>query len=106
MFQGMKQDELFIRSEVDVLRSRSLARRVVQDLSLTEDPEFNRYLRPEEPGLLPVVPVPGWLPGWLHGAWTTVFGEEAQSAQDVSPAKIGRAHVCTPVTNANLVCRL
>src|SRR3546814_14412731 len=42
MFQGMKQDELFIRSEVDVLRSRSLARRVVQDLSLTEDPELDR----------------------------------------------------------------
>src|SRR3546814_745288 len=103
MFQGMKQDELFIRSEVEVLRSRSLARRVVQDLSLTEDPEFNRYLRPEEPGLLPVVPVPGWLPGWLHGAWTTVFGEEAQSAQDVSPARVMSSVISTVQRNLTVL---
>src|SRR3546814_10036529 len=27
-------------------------------------------------------------------------------AASVHPKKIGRAHVCTPVTNAHLVCRL
>src|SRR3546814_6725448 len=29
-----------------------------------------------------------------------------QRAATREPAKIGRAHVCTPVTNAHLVCRL
>src|SRR3546814_8032150 len=28
------------------------------------------------------------------------------AARDIATAKIGRAHVCTPVTNAHLVCRL
>src|SRR3546814_2427746 len=28
------------------------------------------------------------------------------TVQSVQRAKIGRAHVCTPVTNAHLVCRL
>src|SRR3546814_8593185 len=31
---------------------------------------------------------------------------EAVQAAQVALAKIGRAHVCTPVTNAHLVCRL
>src|SRR3546814_6603691 len=41
---------------------------------------------------------------WVPGCAT---GEEAYSiAILLKEAKIGRAHVCTPVTNAHLVCRI
>src|SRR3546814_5289145 len=42
-----------------------------------------------------------WLPGQgLTNALRITIGTEAQTRE------IGRAHVCTPVTNAHLVCRL
>ena len=44
-----------LNSQVQVLRSRSLARDVVQRLGLAEDPEFNRTLQP--PGLVDRVKV-------------------------------------------------
>src|SRR3546814_9139765 len=40
------------------------------------------------------------LPGW------TFFLTHDISLTWTRPSKIGRAHVCTPVTNAHLVCRL
>src|SRR3546814_8973174 len=41
-------------------------------------------------------------------AWANaLFGQLIVEIADKRPAlQIGRAHVCTPVTNANLVCRL
>src|SRR3546814_10633102 len=42
-------------------------------------------------GALAALPARAQLPGWI---------------MDKAPAEIGRAHVCTPVTNAHLVCRL
>jgi capsular exopolysaccharide synthesis family protein len=44
----MRPDDSVIRSEVDVLRSRWLTRRVVEKLNLVDDPEFNPTLRPRE----------------------------------------------------------
>lgn len=52
-------------SEVYVLRSRDLALRVVDVLSLVEDPEFNPLLVPPEPA-------------W----WTRLFGGDAEAAVD------------------------
>jgi capsular exopolysaccharide synthesis family protein len=49
---GLNKDTALINSEIDVLRSRGLAERVVDDLALLADPEFNSYLRHDEPGLL------------------------------------------------------
>lgn len=40
-------DQNGINTELEVLRSRGLLEKLVADLSLTEDPEFNHALRPE-----------------------------------------------------------
>lgn len=47
---GLSGESEVIESEVQLLRSRSIARRVIEKLQLHEDPEFNPALR--EPGLL------------------------------------------------------
>lgn len=43
---GQPPDEAFILSELDVIRSRSLAERVINKLRLDESPDFNESLRP------------------------------------------------------------
>ncbi|QJE73269.1 polysaccharide biosynthesis tyrosine autokinase [Aerophototrophica crusticola] len=49
---GLSKDSALIRSQMDILKSRALARRVVDKLDLEQDPEFNFALQPFEPGLL------------------------------------------------------
>ncbi|MGH6958692.1 MAG: Wzz/FepE/Etk N-terminal domain-containing protein [Caulobacteraceae bacterium] len=51
---GLPPDSTVVDTEVEVLRSRSLADRVVNALKLDDDPEFNVKLRPANPvtGLL------------------------------------------------------
>lgn len=44
---GAPQDEASILTEIEVIRSRKLAERVIDLLRLDQDPEFNRKLRPE-----------------------------------------------------------
>ena len=44
-------DAATMESEIEFLRSRAFARRLAEDLSLDQDPEFNVALRPEEPSL-------------------------------------------------------
>lgn len=44
---GQPQDAAAILSEMEVLKSRSLAQRLVEKLDLDQDPEFNSKLRPE-----------------------------------------------------------
>ena len=67
----LRPDASVIRSEVDVLRSRWLAHRVVQELNLANDPEFNPSLRAPEPRLLVRLAAIAWLPqrlrDWLGG---------------------------------------
>lgn len=48
---AIRPDDTVIRSEVDVLRSRWLARRVVHELELVDDTEFNPTLKDPEAGL-------------------------------------------------------
>lgn len=43
---GLGSDSVVINTEVQVLQSRLLLGQVVDDLNLTEDPEFNPFLRP------------------------------------------------------------
>ncbi|MEM0922879.1 MAG: polysaccharide biosynthesis tyrosine autokinase [Pseudomonadota bacterium] len=52
---GISGDFIAINTETEVLRSRKLISRVVDDLRLIEDPEFNPYLR--QPA------------GWTESAW-------------------------------------
>lgn len=48
---GQPQDEAAIMSEIEVLKSRRLAQRVIDKLSLEQDPEFNPALVPESFGV-------------------------------------------------------
>jgi exopolysaccharide transport family protein len=50
VMSGLPADSATVDSEVEILRSRALAARVVDRLNLTEDPEFNSSLR--EPSVL------------------------------------------------------
>lgn len=73
VMSGLSGEATVVNSEAEVLRSRSLIGRVVRDLDLTADPEFNPELRPRgrlallrdrisaalrTRGLLPAVPPP------------------------------------------------
>lgn len=62
----LRPDASVIRSEVDVLRSRWLAHRVVQELNLANDPEFNPQLRPPEVNLWERLAAIDWLPQRLR----------------------------------------
>jgi polysaccharide biosynthesis transport protein len=62
----LRPDANVIRSEVDVIRSRWLAHRVVQDLGLANDPEFNPALRLPEPSLAERLGIIDWLPPILR----------------------------------------
>lgn len=57
---GLPPDPAVIQSEVDVLRSRALAGRVIESLGIMDDPEFNKDLRP--PGPLEIINPMTWLP--------------------------------------------
>ncbi|WP_162913397.1 Wzz/FepE/Etk N-terminal domain-containing protein [Rhodospirillaceae bacterium SYSU D60014] len=70
-----------IRSEVDILRSRSLARRVVQEMGLLRDPEFNPRLRPHEPGLLDRIAAIKWVPSEIRAY---LVSSPAEPAEDIS----------------------
>lgn len=49
VMSGLPRDFATIESEVEVIRSRALANRVIRKLKLLEDPEFNHSLRPKTP---------------------------------------------------------
>jgi len=49
LMPGLSGDKPTINTEVEVMRSRGLIEKLAKKLNLTEDPEFNAYLRPENP---------------------------------------------------------
>lgn len=83
----LRQDETVIRSEVDVLRSRWLARRVADELGLTNDPEFNPALRPRKPGLIERLAANPWVPEPLR-AWLGDPGATASMADGASAGPV------------------
>jgi succinoglycan biosynthesis transport protein ExoP len=68
---GLQPEAAAVRSEVDVLRSRQLAGRVIEKLGLIGDPEFNDELKAKNGGIWALLPddwrgpVTGFL-GQLH----------------------------------------
>ena len=64
VLEALRPDRITIQSEVQVLASRSLAEKVVDELGLVDNPEFNRQLRPPSlwGGALP------WLRGLVPGS--------------------------------------
>ncbi|MDW7712455.1 MAG: polysaccharide biosynthesis tyrosine autokinase [Deferrisomatales bacterium] len=73
VLSGMPKDVAALRSEIDVIRSRTLLERAAGKLALHRDPEFN----PELPGAAapPLAQtVKGWaepVREWLQGLWLT-----------------------------------
>lgn len=64
---GLSGDRAAIESELDILRSRALARRIVDRLGLRSDPEFNARLAPAEAGeAFAWVPSFGDLPAFVQ----------------------------------------
>lgn len=49
---NQSKDNATVRSQIDIIQSRSLTQRVVEALSLADDPEFNFYARPRAIGWL------------------------------------------------------
>ena len=64
VMSGMPADSATVDSEVEILRSRALAARVVDRLDLMQDPEFNVRLR--KPSLLRWIDPRVWLGGALR----------------------------------------
>jgi exopolysaccharide transport family protein len=76
VLSGLPADSSAVDTEVEILKSRSLAGRVVQDMHLDKDPEFNRRLRK-----------PSWIgsvlraPGALFKASAPQFSGQAAETQ-------------------------
>jgi polysaccharide biosynthesis transport protein len=94
---GLNKDTALINSEVDVLQSRNLAERVVDDLGLMMDPEFNVFLQPVESSLLAQSGIIDYVPGlrdWL---------QTGRRVSESTPAERIRAHVVASVLGNLLV---
>jgi len=53
MMSNLRVDNALMLSELEVLRSRNMARKVVEHLNLMSDPEFNMALKRDRSGLMP-----------------------------------------------------
>ncbi len=66
---ALAADLATIETQIEILRSRALAGKVIKRLKLTEDAEFNPDLRKEKPGILSIINPLGYLPpdwaAWL-----------------------------------------
>jgi capsular exopolysaccharide synthesis family protein len=89
---GIGRDRAAINTEIDVLTSRGLAVRVVEELGLERHPEFNPELRPEpalafDLDLDPVAYLPeGWR-AWFEGAGAG--GARAAVPEPLTPVALG-----------------
>ena len=61
VMSGLGGDSAAIDTEVEIIRSRATARRVVEKLALTDDPDFNPKLRPASSSLVDVVNPVHWV---------------------------------------------
>ncbi|MDO8837350.1 MAG: polysaccharide biosynthesis tyrosine autokinase [Parvibaculum sp.] len=86
VMSGLSPDSASVDSEVQILRSRTLAARVVENLKLTEDPEFNGALR--EPSML------RWLDPrvWIGSVLSLLEPEPLQqNVEELALAELNRA---------------
>jgi polysaccharide biosynthesis transport protein len=91
---GVTTDFNVIATQVRLLQSRSYQARVMEDLGLFDDPEFNAALVEPEPGLFdnvslqilaePLEALANWLPGdWLVGSGTAQ--EQPEILESIAP---------------------
>ncbi len=81
VLSGLSSDAATVLSEMEVLSSRTLMDRLVRQLGLIDDPEFNGTLRP--PGFVSATLHPR---NWLPEAWlAAISGPDAE--RDLSPSE-------------------
>ena len=74
VMSGLGGDSATVDSQVEILKSRSLARRVVEDLNLVDDPEFNDALK--QPSVLRWVDPRFWIASLVNSASNDSSTEE------------------------------
>ena len=84
VLSGLPADSSVVDTEVEILKSRSLAERVVVDQKLDEDPEFNGKLRRPNP-IAAVVGAP-------FAAVGSLFASHTPQTQAASDLKATKAH--------------
>jgi len=90
--EGVALDPPAIGSQVEILQSRSMAARVVDELSLIDDPEFNATLRPEEHSWIDTVDPRNWLPpSWLQAVG--LAADPADGPMETPEEKAARIHM-------------
>ncbi len=87
VLQGIRTDRSTIESEIEVIRSRSLAEKVVDKLGLVDEPAYNGRLRPPRRSLLSLLNPLSWIPGQWRAA---LVGRNAASAAPVSEEESAR----------------
>jgi len=93
VLSGMSTDVAAIKTEIDVLRSRRLAGKLVDKLSLTKDTEFNNALV-EKKGLLALLNPFNYLPQ----AWSdAILGREIDTRSEEEKASAVRSTVMDAV---------
>lgn len=87
VFSGLAPDSAVVDTEVEIIRSRSLAEKIVRKLNLVESPEFNPALR--EPGTVDQIK------GLVTSTLTNVIGgrgdEGSTSSGEMTAAEAERA---------------
>jgi succinoglycan biosynthesis transport protein ExoP len=84
VLSGLPADSSVVDTEVEILKSRSLADRVVADQKLDQDPEFNGALRPRK-GLLSIVSAP-------FAAVGSLFSSHTPQTQAAANLRATKAH--------------
>ncbi|MEJ6401963.1 GumC family protein [Yoonia sp. 2307UL14-13] len=79
VISGLPSDQVSINTEVEVLKSRRLIEKLVLDMNLIADPEFNRTLRPEP--LLSLTTIADMVRS-LAGTQTETVPDTPESIQD------------------------
>jgi capsular exopolysaccharide synthesis family protein len=98
VLSGLTPDTETVQSEVEVLRSRGLARRTIEKLGLDQDPEFNSSLQPPSftkklLSLRSYLPA-SWFPAKVEEKVDPVLRAEIQKAA-VTDAFLGRLSIAS-----------
>ena len=94
VMSGLGGDSATVDSQVEILKSRSIARRVVDKLNLVNDPEFNSALRP--PSMLDWIDPRVWISSLVSRAKDSGLTEEQKEeavTNRVVDALVGRTDI-------------
>ena len=89
LISSMRVDTTLILSEAEVLKSRTLAAKVVDRLDLMNDPEFNPRLRPEKGGSIDALLSGSDVDNSGQFKALSVFDQEAEVSQNLMTGEKG-----------------